>query len=170
MKLILGLALALPLATSMDVRAAEENLSHYPCNVFNPAACFRLPANTHLDYSVPADFDLYRVLKGDAEVAVIYVGSAPRRPEGSLEPRIIHMKGARAEVYDALDGSRVEILISVRGADSKVHIISEIDPVVQREFVALLTGLRGCRYIRAGGQKCAAGQGWGELLVKAVRE
>ncbi|MGO4782017.1 hypothetical protein AB4084_41665, partial [Lysobacter sp. 2RAB21] len=42
--------------------------------------CFRLPAGAHADYSIPADFDVYRISKGSATFAIIYIGDAAQPP------------------------------------------------------------------------------------------
>ena len=168
MKFTLIVALVVVVTSSFKTQADGRDLSTYPCNVFNPAVCFRLPAMTRLDYSVPSDFDLYRVLKGDVEIAVIYVGSAPKKVDDGKESRAIDLKGASATIYKGADDRSIDILISVDGADSTVHIMAQEDPSLRDELVSLLSGIRGCRYINGGGQKCVSGRGWGAELVKAI--
>lgn len=154
-----------------SVEASAKDLSKYPCTVFGPDVCFRLPTGTHVDYSVPADFDLYKVSKGDKPVATIYIGNAPQTVEDTQSPRVSKTKFGTIRVYSGGSSSaeKLNIYIAPKAKDgSTVHISADTDPAIRNELIELLSSVRPCEPIQTGGQKCSPNNAWSQELTKGL--
>lgn len=161
------LLLLLPLAGF----ASAKDLSKYPCTVFSADVCFRLPASTHVDYSVPADFDLYKVSKDAKPVVTIYVGNAPQMMESSVAPSVSKSMSGTIKVYrdEVAPVERLNIYITPKAKDaSTVHISADLDSSTHNELMELLSSLRPCTPIKSGGQKCPLNAAWSRELNKAL--
>ena len=165
--------LLLSLITTVDAK----DLSKYPCTVFGVDVCFRLPAGTHVDYSTPADFDLYKVSKDTKPFATIYIGNAPQIVESSVAPGIIESTSGTIKVYrdGAAPVETLNIYITRKEKDAvTVHISADLNSSTRNELVELLSSLRPCKAIRSGGQKCPLNAAWSreltaELIPRAAR-
>lgn len=163
----LFLVLLLPL---MGVASAKD-LSKYPCTVFSSDVCFRLPTGTHLDYSVPADFDLYKVSKDAKPVATVYIGNAPQTVDSSASPRVSNSAYGTVKVYSdrSTSGKKLDIYITPKAKDaSTVHISADLDPSIRNELIDLLSSFRPCKAVKSGGQKCPLNDTWGRELAKEL--
>lgn len=159
------------LLMSSDISDAKD-LSSYPCTVFGANACFRLPAGTHVNYSSPADFDIYDVLKDRQSVATIYIGNAPQREDTSTDAEVIELSSGTIEVHrnKALPAATIDIYIvpATKNA-STVHISAELTPSTRIELLELLSSFRPCKAIRSGGQRCPSNPAWSNELTNAVK-
>lgn len=159
------LLLLLPLAAIVSAR----DLSEYPCTVFSVDVCFRLPVGTHVDYSIPSDFGLYRVLKDTKPVAAIYVGNAPQITDGPTAPSVSESTNWTIKVYRDVVApvETLDIYITPKTKDvSIVHISAELNSSTHNELRELLSSLRPCKPIKSGGQKCPIDSAWSKELTK----
>lgn len=166
---VMGALLLLLLMPAGTVSA--KDLARYPCTVFSADACFRLPVGTHVDYSVPADFDLYEVSKGDKPVATIYIGNAPQKVKSSVAPIINESTAATIKIYrsGAVPAEVLDIYIEPKTKDaSTVHISAELNSSTGSELLELLSSLRPCKPIKAGGQRCPLSTAWSKELTKVL--
>lgn len=151
--------------------ANAKDLSTYPCTVFGAEVCFRLPGGTHVDYSVPLDFDFYEVLKDANSIATIYVGNAPHSMDGSVVPRISTSAYGTVRVYRHESGGNEKldayITPKVEGA-STIHISAKLQTQTRTELMELLSSFRPCKSIKSGGQKCPLNNAWGRELIKGL--
>jgi hypothetical protein len=166
---LLVLAVAVT-AVANCVRAAD--LSQYPCNVFNQDACFRLPAGTHVDYSIPADFHFFVVSKGSIPIATIYFGDAPQQPESGasrVEKKtsqgtlvVIKNKGAEEDSVDIYIFPR-------QSSRSAIHVSANLAMTTEAELRELLSSLRPCFAIKSGGQRCPKSNVWSKELANLYK-
>jgi len=160
-----------PLLLLVVGSVGAKDLSGYPCTVFSPDACFRLPVGTHVDYSVPADFALYEVSKGVKLVATIYIGNAPQRMEGSVDPSVTELANGTIKIYrnGAVPAERLDIYITPKIKDaSTVHISADLSASTRNELIELLSSLRPCKPVKSGGQKCPLNATWSNELTRAL--
>lgn len=150
---------------------ASKDLSKYPCDVFTTEFCFRLPVEASVEYSVPADFGLYKVSKGSSLLATIYVGDAPKRMDGEKPEYISTSKHGVVTMYKAAGSgsghSEIYFVPRARGA-ATVHISATTEPSLRDEVFSLLSGFRSCTGVRPSGQKCSLQGGWGIELARAL--
>jgi len=123
-----------------------------------------------MDYSVPADFDLYKVSKDAKPVATIYIGNAPQTVESSLAS-VSESMGGTIKIYR--DGSAavetLNIYITPKAKDaSTVHISADLNASTHDELMELLSSLRPCKPIKSGGQKCPLNAAWSKELTKVL--
>ena len=159
------------LLLSMSWAASAKDLSKYPCTVFSAEVCFRLPAGTHVDYSVPADFDLYKISNAAKPIATIYIGNAPQAVEASAPPRVSKSKYGTIRVYSegTLSADKLDIYITPNATDaSTFHISADLEAASRQELVELLSSIRPCVAIKSGGQKCPLNNAWGQELTKGL--
>lgn len=160
------------LLLSLSGFAVAKDLSMYPCTVFSADACFRLPTGTHVDYSIPADFDLYKVSKDTEPVATIYIGNAPQKVKGSAPSSVSESTGRVITVYrnEAAPIETLDIYITPKTKGvSTVHISAGLNASTRNELIELLSSLRPCKPIKSGGQKCPLNADWGKELTKAIK-
>lgn len=158
------LLLLLPWMATVDAK----DLSNYPCTVFSADVCFRLPAGTHVDYSVPADFDLYRVSKNAQPIATIYIGNSPQMVETSVVPSVSETTSGTIKIYRdvATPAETLDVYITPKGADAPtIHISADLKPSTYNEFIELLSSFRPCKPIRSGGQQCPLNAAWSRELA-----
>lgn len=151
--------------------AVAKDLSRYPCTVYGAEFCFRLPVGTRLEYSVPADFDLYKVVKGSDTIATIYIGSAPQSVESSVLPRISRASKGTIKIYDEPVRSigRLDIyIVPDAKSASTIHISADSEHESGSELMELLSSFRPCTPIRSGGQKCPINTVWSKQLVREL--
>jgi hypothetical protein len=123
-----------------------------------------------VDYSVPADFDIYKVSKDAKPVATIYIGNAPQTVESSVASVSESMAGT-IKVYR--DGSApvetLNIYITPKAKDASiVHISADLNASTHNELMELLSSLRLCKPIKSGGQKCQLNAAWSRELTKLL--
>ncbi|MFK3650521.1 hypothetical protein ACI2IY_19095 [Lysobacter enzymogenes] len=168
-----GIACLLAALSSMPAASASAmDLSGYPCTVFNAYACFRLPNGTSLRYDVPSDFEVYEVRKDTRLIASLYFGTAPMRlPAGqSVAEKNVEGSVLRVARRRATDGERLEVFIHMRAAaGSVIHISAPIGSNETPELEELFSGLRPCRPIKSGGQRCPASGAWSKELLALLR-
>lgn len=148
-----------------------KDLSEYPCTVFNAEACFRLPAGTRLDYSIPADFEIYRVSNEYSPVAVIYVGDAPKAMGDAVPVVTSDTKHGVIRIYRGGAGAQARVNIYITAKDkrsSTIHIAADITSESRSDLVDLLSSLRPCRHIKSGGQHCPVDRVWSQEIIRAV--
>lgn len=165
-----GIFASLLLLASSGVSA--KDLSKYPCTVFAPNVCFRLPTDTQVNYSAPADFDLYRVSKGPKAFANIYIGGAPRPERVAVPKRVVSSKRGSITLYlkSTPTGERLEIYIAQKAKHAAtVHISADLTPDTRAELIELLSSFRPCTPIRSGGQRCELNDVWSKELIRDLQ-
>lgn len=149
-----------------------KDLSKYPCTVYGAAVCFRLPVGTRLEYSVPADFDLYSVAKGSDTIAKIYIGSAPQVVESSAPPRVSRSGKGTIKIYGepVRSTGRLDIYIVPKARNASIiHVSAAPGHGSSNELKELLSSFRPCKPIRSGGQKCPIDTVWSKELVRELQ-
>lgn len=149
--------------------AVAKDLSKYPCNVFSYGACFRLPVGTRVELSIPADFQLYTISRGELPIATIYVGNAPQDIESSSLPKEIKTSAGTIKIYGSQCAEgKVNIVIKRHSHEGSTVHVSSFVPVTSSELRELLSSLRPCTPIKSGGQKCPVNDGWSKAIFKAL--
>ena len=149
-----------------------KDLSAYPCTVFSGEMCFRLPAGTALNYSVPSDFDLYRVSKDQSTVAVLYIGYSPRSPKAGAAIQSTRAEKNGVMIYRGEEAGveSFDIYITPDAKDAAtIHISAAVDPSSKKELSELLSSLRPCRPIKAGGQRCPQNTVWSSEFANLLK-
>jgi hypothetical protein len=157
---------------SMAGIAQAKDMSGYPCDVFAGPACFRLPTGTALEYSVPADYGLYRVIRESNEVATIYVGFAPEQPANGVTPAWVRSRDASIRVFRQSAGltDHIDIYISRRkSGDIALHLSAEMTAATREDVFSLVSSLRTCKPIKSGGQRCNRNAEVGRKLMQALQ-
>ena len=151
---------------------SAKDLSKYPCTVFAPDVCFRIPTGVHVDYSVPADFDLYKLSSGSKTFATIYIGDAPQIERAAAPKRLSTSRQGSVSVYAQATpaGQALEIYIVPKMKHaSTVHISAELTLDTRSELTELLSSIRPCTPIRSGGQRCGVNDVWSKELIRNLQ-
>ena len=160
----------LALACVLPSEVLARDLSKYPCSVFSHVVCFRLPTGVEVKYSVPADFDIYYFFKGSQTFASIYIGRAPQ-PAASEPVRVVKTREGSLSIHrqlrDGIELMEFYIVPSARRADT-IHISASAAPATLLELVELLSSVRPCKSLRAGGQRCVKTDVWSSELVGSL--
>jgi hypothetical protein len=165
-----GIFAAVLLLASSGISA--KDLSKYPCMVFAPNVCFRLPTGTQVNYSVPADFDLYSVSKGSKGFANIYVGDAPNSDRATARKRLVNSKQGSISIHVKATptGERLEIyIVSKARYAAAVHISADLKLDTRAELIELLSSFRPCTPISSGGQRCKLNDVWSKELIRDLQ-
>ncbi|UNK47898.1 hypothetical protein MNR01_08830 [Lysobacter sp. S4-A87] len=125
--------------------APAADLSAYPCSMFSHGFCFRPPLGAEVEYSTPADFELYKVFGDGGEVAVMYVGNHPDLPEqGTLDATRIDGVAVRTRVQST-DGPAYDLDVYLEtGRGSFVHISSAVSGRNYDDVQSLLSSIKKC--------------------------
>src|SRR5687768_15336162 len=113
--------LCVTLFTLTTVRAHERDLTAYPCTVFAPHVCFRLPSASEVLYSVPADVHAFELKRGEIVLAKVFVNEARESSSGSYLRKIKVSGWDVAGKISAGDGAMVIIMLPSRQREPVVE-------------------------------------------------
>lgn len=159
----------LTLFTLISVRANERDLSIYPCTVFAPHICFRLPSANEVSYSVPADVHSFELKRGVTVLAKAFVNEARQSSSGSYR-REVKLSGwdVAGKISEA-DGAGIIIMRPSRQGEPVVEIRIEPSEGLDPDVSEFLSSFRPCSPIKSGGQKCPSDPAFGHSIRDMAR-
>lgn len=157
---------------SSSVGAVEPEYAwKYPCDVFLPGVCTRMPAEAELTYSVPADFGMYRMTNAAGPVLVIYTGLSPARKPSESPVLSMESSGVLLSAYAREEAGvfRVDIFIErSRPGTLTTHIFGNLSHSSRAAFGQFVGGLRPCTSSKYGAFRCQQREEWGVRLAALV--
>jgi hypothetical protein len=126
-----------------------------------------------VDYSVPADFGLYRITMANELVLSIYSGAAPQKSGFDDEP-LFRLESSESTLSAFLSNrnsqSRLDVyLVPVSGLRDTVHIFTDLNPDNQDKVVHVLSGFRVCASEPNRQFTCPESSDWGKELANWLR-
>ncbi|WP_312318363.1 hypothetical protein [Stenotrophomonas sp.] len=172
----LGLACLLSLAP-VGAFAQDSDLSRYSCDHFLLGACLRVPNGMSTTYSMPADYGLHVVTRGDRSVLTLYEGDAPQRPHADASSTLsLTTSGYRLFGFLTNDegGVRYDVYVDTdRTGVMSVHLRGVVaDEAQRKDLAAALGGFRMCTFKRSSRDQiltCPRRAVWGQQLAQWVQ-
>ncbi|MCJ0826487.1 hypothetical protein MQC88_11085 [Luteimonas sp. 50] len=156
--------------TLTSARANERDLTAYPCTVFAPHVCFRLPSATEVLYSVPADVHSFEIRRGERLLATAFVNESRETSLGSYLMKIKVSGWDVAGKINESDGARVIVMLPSRQREPVVEVRIEPSEGLDPDVSGFLSSFRPCSPIKSGGQKCPMDPAFGRSIRDVARD
>lgn len=151
-----------------SVRASDQKVWLYPCDVYMSVSCIRLPNGMSVSYEVPADSGIYTVKSSGKDLASVYIGSAPRLPSGVPSLKLTSADAKLTGFLGQRDGEHTLdiVIIPERKGIATTHFFASFADSQRSDVVTVASSLRACRKPSKEALWCPSESEWGAKIAE----
>lgn len=149
-----------------NVRAGDQKVWLYPCDVYMSVSCIRLPNGMSVSYEVPVDFGLYTVKSSGMNLVSVYIGSAPRLPSGVPSLKLTSPDVRLTGFLGQRDGKHtLDIIITPRRKSvATTHLFATFADSQRSDVASVASSLRACLRPSKEELWCPSESEWGATI------
>lgn len=158
------------LGAALDSNARD--LSMCPCDIIGGNFCFRLPAESSVTISVPADIIEYTITDKKGEIASIALDQVlPSDIINAFMMQAIEGKFGKGYFYHGIDGKRkgsLELRVLIVPAEPNLphfDLVAHVSIKNKQKLFELFSGVRPCFRLEPDGNKCPIDRPFGLFLT-----